>query len=524
MAHPNALIRQLQSHKAVVVLVSIAIAVVAAVALVLLTMYWPFTRQAVIKSLQNASSSTVEIAHFHGTYFPFPGCVAEEVTFRRSSDPNAPPLMTVGKLTIQGSYPGLVTRHVSQIRAENLHIIIAASGSAQNSPSPSNSTIDELIANGATLEFTRSSGNPPLIFAIHQSTLRNIGTRRRLSFQVKLSNPEPPGEITASGRFGPWKTGDAGQTPVSGDYTFQNADLGMFHGIAGMLSSQGKFLGTLEHIGVQGSTDTPDFEVTSSGHSVKLETQFEAFVNAENGDVMLQQVNSNFNKTTVVSNGGVVGTPDHEGKTATVDLQVSNGRIQDILRLFVTSDEAPMSGAVSLRAHVMIPPGAKPFLKKLELLSDFGVDTGSFKPKTQQHVNQLSAASRGESDDNSATVLSDLKGHVVLRDGTATFSNLSFGVPGASAEMHGTYNLLTNGIDLHGILTMDSDLSKMEHGVKSLLLKTMNPLFTKKSGGSVVPFKVTGTYKNPSFGLDVVGNKENKASKRLQHLYSANTK
>jgi hypothetical protein len=298
----------------------------------------------------------------------------------------------------------------------------------------------------------------------------------------------------------------------------------MFHGIAGMLSSQGKFQGTLEHIGVRGSTDTPDFEVTSSGHSVKLETQFEAFVNAENGDVMLQRVNSNFNKTTVVSNGGVVGTPDHEGKTATVDLQVSNGRIQDILRLFVTSDEAPMSGAVSLRAHVMIPPGAKPFLKKVELLSDFGVDTGSFKPKTQQHVNQLSAASRGESDDNPATVLSDLKGHVVLRDGTATFSNLSFGVPGAFAEMHGTYNLLTNGIDLHGILKMDSDLSKMEHGVKSLLLKTMDPFFTKKAGGSAVPFKITGTYKHPSFGLDVVGNKENKASKRLQHLYSANTK
>jgi len=523
MPYPNTLIRQLRSHKPVVVLVSAAIAVVAAAALVLLTMYWPFTKQAVIKSLQDASSSTVEIAHFHGTYFPFPGCVAEEVTFRRSSDPNTPPLMTAGKLTIQGSYPGLVTRHVTQIRAEDLHIIIAASGSAQKSPSPSSSTIDEIVANGATLEFTRSEGNPPLIFAIHQSTLRNIGALRRLSFQVKLSNPEPPGEITANGRFGPWKTGDAGQTPVSGDYTFQNADLGMFHGIAGMLSSQGEFLGTLEHIGVQGSTNTPDFEVTSSGHSVKLETQFEAFVNGENGDVMLQQVNSNFNKTTVVSNGGVVGTPGHEGKTATVDLQISNGRIQDILRLFVTSDEAPMSGAISLSAQTTIPPGTAPFLRKVVLLGDFGV-AGSFKTETQQHVNQLSAASRGESDDNPATVLSDLKGHVVLRDGTATFSDLSFGVPGAFAEMHGTYNLLTNGIDLHGILKMDSDLSKMEHGVKSLLLKTMDPFFTKKAGGSEVPFKITGTYKHPSFGLDVVGNKENKASKRLQHLYSANTK
>lgn len=182
-----------------------------------------------------------------------------------------------------------------------------------------------------------------------------------------------------------------------------------------------------------------------------------------------------------------------------------------------------MSGAVSLRGRATIPPGTGPFLTKVELLSDFGVDTGSFKTGTQQRVNQLSAASRGENDDNPATVLSDLKGHIVLREGIATFSDLSFGMPGASAEMHGTYSLLTQGIDLHGTLTMDSDLSKMAHGVKSLLLKAMDPFFTKKAGGSVVPFKITGTYKHPSFALDLTGNKETKASKRLQRFYSNST-
>jgi hypothetical protein len=310
---------QKRPHKAAVVLVSTAIALV--VALAVLAMHWPFTQQAVIKSLQDASSSTVEIAHFHGTYFPFPGCIAEGVIFRRSSDPNTPPLITVGKLTIQSTFLGVVRRHVTHIQAESLHIIFSPSGTAQKSPSPSSSTIDEIVANGAILEFTRSPGKLPLMFDIHESTLRNIGALRSLSFQVKLSNPEPPGEITASGRFGPWKVGDAGQTPVSGDYTFQNADLGMFHGIAGILSSQGKFQGTLAHIGVQGSTEAPDFEVTSSGHPVQLETQFDAFVNAKNGDVILQQVNSNFNRTTIVSTGTVVGTGGHKGKTATVDMR-----------------------------------------------------------------------------------------------------------------------------------------------------------------------------------------------------------
>jgi hypothetical protein len=161
-----------------------------------------------------------------------------------------------------------------------------------------------------------------------------------------------------------------------------------------------------------------------------------------------------------------------------------------------------------VKCAATIPPGTGPFLKKVELLGDFGVDAGSFKTKTQEHVNQLSAASRGENDDNPATVLSDLNGHVVLREGIATFSNLSLGVPGASAEMYGTYNLLTKMIDLHGTLKMDSDLSKLEHGVKSLLLKAMDPFFKRKGVGSVVPFKITGTYKQPLFGLDLTGNKE----------------
>src|ERR1700683_4388344 len=88
---------QKQSHKTTVVLVSTAIALV--VALVVLAMHWPFTKRAVIKSLQDASSGTVEIADFHGTYFPFPGCIADGVIFRHSSDPNATAFVTVGKLT-----------------------------------------------------------------------------------------------------------------------------------------------------------------------------------------------------------------------------------------------------------------------------------------------------------------------------------------------------------------------------------------------------------------------------------------
>jgi hypothetical protein len=39
---------------------------------------------------------------------------------------------------------------------------------------------------------------------------------------------------------------------------------------------------------------------------------------------------------------------------------------------------------------------------------------------------------------------------VVLNHAIATFSDLSFSVPGALAHVHGTYGLLTEQVNLHG--------------------------------------------------------------------------
>jgi hypothetical protein len=136
-----------------------------------------------------------------------------------------------------------------------------------------------------------------------------------------------------------------GKTAVSGEYFFQQADLGVFRGIAGLLSSSGKFSGVLNRIEVQGLTDTPSFTVTSSSHQVQLRTQFHAVVNGENGDTFLRNVAATFGKTTVWSQGSVAGGTGQPGKTASVELAAKDGRIQDMLLLFARSDRAPMSGA-----------------------------------------------------------------------------------------------------------------------------------------------------------------------------------
>jgi len=57
-----------------------------------------------------------------------------------------------------------------------------------------------------------------------------------------------------------------------------------------------------------------------------------------------------------------------------------------------------------------------------------------------------------------------------------------------------------------------------------VFMKFMDPFFKKKPKGSQVPVKITGTYEKPSFGLDLMGQKETATAKRLQRLQRTRAK
>jgi len=344
-----------------------------------------------------------------------------------------------------------------------------------------------------------------LRFDIREASLGGVGWQGSFAYRLKVHNPEPPGEITTSGKFGGWDKSDPGQTPISGEYKFERADLSVYHGIGGMLSSTGKYAGTLSHIDISGSTATPDFQVKSGKHPVQLTTEFSAYVDATHGDTFLKRVDAHFWKTQVVAEGSIAKSPDGHGKTALIDLTSNNGRIEDILRLFSKEDRAPMSGSVMYQARAEIPPGKEPFLEKVKLRGGFGIEAGSFaKPSTQEGVNKLSAGALGEKDTSDPeTVLTDLTGKVVLENGTATFSDLSFGVPGAAARLHGTYNLINHKVDLRGQMQVDTKISNTTSGAKAFLLKVVDPFFKKRRKGEILPVRISGTYEHPSFGLDL---------------------
>jgi AsmA-like C-terminal region len=487
---------------------------------ILLARAWPFTREAVITALQDRFARTVEIRSFRSTYFP-PGCIAEGVSFLHREHKGLPPLISIRKLTVQGSYGGLLSaqKRVVYVQLDGLHVLVAPKienrqpGGVMpltDSKSGRSLAIGEIRADGAELEFLSSQrGKEPFKLKIQRLVLDHLGENRPIDFRAALLNTEPPGEIHSTGQIGPWNSEEPGSTPVSGSYIFDDAKLGVYGGIAGTLSSHGKFTGTLQHLDSEGEVDIPNFHVFTSSHTLHLSSQYRAIVDATNGDTYLEDVRSNFLRTTVFSKGGVTGQPGQSGKTVKLEISASSGRIEDLLRLFSEGEHPSMTGSVSLHGRVDVPPGPPGFLQKLNLEGDFGVGGGRFtNTQVQEPVNRLSESARGESKKQQAedpeTVVSNLKGHVVVKNGIATLTNVSFNAPGTVAQIRGTYNLLDKTLNLQGVLHTNGKLSDTTSGFKAIVMKAIAP-FLKKKSVTIVPFTITGTSRKPSFALDFDG-------------------
>ncbi len=502
-----------------ILLIAVCVIVfLAGTGITLLHHYWRFDQKDIIEILQETVPGTkVTIARFHSTYFIHPGCQAEGLTFlRQAIHPGLPPLVTVQKLTIQANYADLFFRpgHISRILIDGLHIEVPPRGSSAafetssmtDSSNSKQTLVEEITAKGAVLEIGRRE-NPPLKFEIHEIGLRSVGLGQTMSYRIDLQNALPPGEIQATGKFGPWNSHHVGEIAVSGTYKLDRADLGVFSGIQGILASTGRFGGKLNQIAILGETDMRDFSIKARGHSLPVKSHFEATVNGTNGDVRLTKVDVLFQNTPIQVQGSILGKPPAAGKTAQLELVAPRGRVQDILRPFVKAPAPPMSGPINFRAHVRFSSAQHPFLKAVNLRGDFSIANGRFTaPDTQQSVDRLSARARGikTTSGDPETVDPTLAGSVSLSGGVAKFSEVSLEIPGARAQMTGSFNVLNEKLDFHGTLKTEVEFSDTTHGIKSLLLKPLNPLFKRKHGGAAIPVEMTGTYAQPHFGMEIV--------------------
>lgn len=498
----------------------LAAAIVVFVALliggIILTFHWPFSSQKVMQAVQEDWPGKISVQHFDRTYFPHPGCILDGVTLTRGAHDSGPPLVAIRKVTIKANYHDMFFRpgYVSSIVLEGLKISVPAEqpeGSAarpnQGSDASSYSVrLGEVVTKDATLEIaTKDDG--PLKFDIHELILRSVSSKGPMSYDLAMHNPEPPGEIRSRGKLGPWDNDHLDSIPLSGNYTFDKADLGVYGGISGILSGLGEFQGRLGKIETQGTTEIPNFEVTHSHHSVTLKTKYVATVDGTGGDTILHSVDGTFLHTSVHVEGAVASKLGTPGKTTTLNLTVRDGRIDDVLRLFVQEPKPPLAGSTSFHVRAIWPSGHQSFLKRVVMQGDFAIESARWEnPDRQANLNDLSKRASGyKKDAATPDVTADLRGNVQMKDAIATFKDTVCRIPGAEATLNGTYNLENTKIDFHGSLKTDAALSKETTGAKAILLKPLDPLFKRKRAGAVVPVALTGTYHDPHFGISLTG-------------------
>lgn len=491
----------------------------------------PFTsealRQRVIRTLEDRLDAKVELTSITLRFLPTIRVVGSNLEIRHKGRRDVPPLIAVQQLTVHADLIGLWRRHVSSARLDGLSIHIPPGSdddekpgaeldadptavSSSSEPEDPNSyakqvVIDELEAPEAQLVILRGDPTKPTrTWSMHSLRLQSVGMNSAMPFQTTLTNGVPPGEIVSNGSFGPWHRENPGDTPVSGTFTFDHADLGVFKGISGILSAKGQYGGTLNRIAVDGQTDTPDFTVTVGGHPVPLTTTYHAVVDGTNGNTTLDPVNATFLGTSLVARGGVYEADNVKGRVVRLDVEMEAGKLEDIMQLAVNTPKAPMTGTLHLKTNFILPPGDKDVVDKLRLDGNFAIDDGRFTdPDIQRKVNDLSKrASAKMSEERMPKVTSNFTGRFRLDDGRLALPVVTFDIPGAVVQLKGDYGMRRGTIAFNGNLFMDAKISQMVTGFKSLLLKIADPLF-RRNGQTVVPLKISGTRNDPQFGVDV---------------------
>ncbi len=474
------------------------------------------TRAWVVRELSRRFNSQIDLHSLHVQVWPRMTVKGLGLTVHYHNRFDVPPLIHIREFDFNVGLAGLfrTVTHIDSVVLREMVITIPPRDKGEKkSPSPrstsppmSNVIVDKIICDDTELYFlSRKPGKDPLDFDIHDLTLLDVGVAKPFQFHGNLTNAKPKGEIVTEGQFGPWDADQPGNTPVSGDYEFSDANLHPFPGIGGILSSTGNYHGPLDNLAVDGQTDTPDFSIDPVGRGVPLHTDFSATVDGTDGDTYLHPVRAILGKSLIVANGSVVLVRAKQGHLITLDVTAPAARLEDILALAVKSEKPPMTGIVKLRTKLIIPPSKEKAIDKLFLDGDFGADDAQFtNAEVREKLESLSRHGLGEpANQDIGSAVSDLKGHFHLENAKVTFTNLNFSVEGAAVILDGSYQLHDGQLDFHGQLKLQAKLSETMTGAKSFFLKPFDPFFKKGTSGAVIPITISGTRDNPVFGVSV---------------------
>jgi hypothetical protein len=431
------------------------------------------------------------------------------------------PLIAVQHFDFRAGVMGLFIKpmHVSSVHVSGLAIYIPPKEYRNQAPEPRKKhhgkikiVVGEILCDDSQLVIgTAKPGKDPKNFVLKHIVMHDVGSNAAWPYDATLTNAIPRGNIHAIGTFGPWNIESPGDSDVTGDYTFTQADLGTIRGIGGMLDSTGKFTGQLNRILVDGTADVPAFTLDTANHPVPLKTRFHAIVDGTTGDTYLQPVAATLGSSQFTCSGAVVNIKG-VGHQIDLDVNIPAGEIRDFLDLAVKTQPPVMSGILQMKAKLSIPPGKQSVSQKMALSGNFVLNRIHFSSsQVEDKVDMLSLRAQGkpgEAHPGAPDVHSQMRGTFNLKSGQLDLSQLNYTLPGATVNLAGQYTLDGKKFDFTGKVRTDAKLSQMTSTWwKSLMLKPVDPFFHKNGAGAEIPVKITGTNSAPKFGLDIGGKK-----------------
>lgn len=504
----------------------LAVIVLAIVADVMLHQAGPILKGRVVETLSTRFKSRVELDKFQVSVLSGVEVSGDGLRIYPPDDVVAAgatkPLISLAHFSFHVPLHGLFLKptHVGTVNVKGMEINIPPRQIRQQARGPKRKlgkikiVVDEIVVDNSRLVIgTDKPNKDPKDFELRQIVMHNVGPNSPWKYDATLVNAVPKGDIHAIGTFGPWNTESPGDSTVTGNYTFDHADLNTIKGISGMLSSVGDFKGQLDRIEVEGTTETPDFSLDTANHSMPLHTKFQAIVDGTSGDTYLQPVDAKLGGSEFSCSGAIVNVKG-KGHSIDLDVNVPNGRIQDFLQLAVKTVPPVMTGQIAMKARLHIRPGKESVSQKLGLQGGFTLRQIHFtNPEVEDKVDMLSLRAQGDpkaAKPGAADVHSQMQGKFVMGDGRLRFSNLLYTLPGGTVQLSGVYSLDGKEFDFTGKVRTEAKLSQMvATRWKSWLLKPVDPFFSKNGAGTEVPVKITGTKGAPKFGLNF-GHKDKK--------------
>jgi hypothetical protein len=503
--------------KILLCVVAVAIVVCVAVAAYVVHNAEPLVRARVVAALSDRFHVPVQLDHMdislvrgievrgQGLRVPYAAGAAQP-----NPDGNVP-LLSVSRFSFRSNLRELLRQplHVENVAVEGMELHIPPSSQRGPLLKHDNSSgehtkialqVDKIHCTDVKIFIERDKpGKDPLEFDIQELNLTDVGPSQPFTYVADLTNPVPVGQIHAAGHFGPWVSEEPRLTPLDGDYSFSDADLGTIKGIGGTLSSTGHFGGQFGNITIDGTTDTPNFSIDITNHPVPLHTKFHAYVDGSTGDTTLDPVQAHLLHSDFTARGTVANIHGR-GHDIALDVNMPHARIEDMLVLGVKSTPPLMRGALTMQAKLHIPPGHVRVAQKMELTGTFSINGVEFtNAKIQDRVDSLSMRAQGKPEeagtagkDRQAEVQSQMQAHFNLAQGVISVNDLHYQIPGALVLMNGVYSTDGNQFEFKGHVRTQATASQMVTGWKSWLLKGVDPFLQKNGAGVELPISISG--------------------------------